>query len=892
LEVRQVNGQSSELTASYTYDTKHRRLTATNAAGQTTIYTYSTQGQLLTVTTPPRAGITENRTTTSVYDTNGYLQTVTGAATGATTTYTYDGYGRMRTATDSDGYGLTYDYDALDRPTKITHPDGTYEETVYNRLDGEKRRDRLGRWSHTFYDALRRPTAVRDAAGRTVTQQWCTCGSLDKLIDGNNNATTWERDLQGRVTREVRANGLAREYTYETTTSRLKKVKDAKNQETQLSYFLDDHVQQVSYVNAQIATPTVSYTFDPVYGRPATMTDGTGATIYSHHPIAIPPALGAGMLASVDGPLSNDTITYSYDERGRMLGRTMNSVTTAWAFDALGRLTTLTDPIGAFTYSYVNTTVRLSNVTYPNGQATSYTYLPNTGDRRLQDIHHKKPDATTLSRFTYGYDADGNVKLWTQQSGTSPANAYDFGYDNADEISSAIYRTTDPTPVILRRYGYAYDPAGNRTAEQIDDAVTGATYDNLNRLVSQQPGGALLFKGTTNEAATVTVGGKPSTTTPSNVFTTTTPVPSGTSTVQVQATDPSGNVRTNTYEVSQAGTSKSFTYDANGNLTSDGTRTYEWDAADRLVTVKEGANTLASFTYDGSGRRATKTAAGVTTTYVYDAADILELRLSSGASKRFVQNRAVDRPLAEVSNGVVSYLVADHLGSVTERTDSAGSTTLQRRYDPWGRILTGGGESGYAYTGREWDEDSDFYYYRARHYDAAMGRFLSEDPIGLIGGPNRYAYVQGNPVNLRDPSGTHPWPPVPVPPVVSYCLWNPLACGLSTPCMLMAEGIEHILTNGQNSDDDRNNALKHCTWACCIAQGVNRQQAIGITFAYEVNQRWTAPCSSQMDRHNNMLGATMGSANPNMNCFDLCDNAGSLQCQKRNIPPYQCTMGE
>ena len=171
----------------------------------------------------------------------------------------------------------------------MTFPDTTFEETVYSRLDPEKRRDRLGRWNHTFYDALRRVVATRDATGATVTQVWCACGSLDKLIDANGNATTWERDLQGRVTREVRGNGSAKEFTYETTTSRLKKAKDAKNQETQYSYFLDNQLQQISYVNAQVTTANASFSYDPVYDRLASVTDGTGTTSYAYNPIPTSP---------------------------------------------------------------------------------------------------------------------------------------------------------------------------------------------------------------------------------------------------------------------------------------------------------------------------------------------------------------------------------------------------------------------------------------------------------------------------------------------------------------------------------------------------------------------------------------------------------------------------
>ena len=73
----------------------------------------------------------------------------------------------------------------------------------------------------------------------------------------------------------------------------------------------------------------------------------------------------------------------------------------------------------------------------------------------------------------------GNILTWTQQTDSDPAKAYDLTYDRTDQLSGAVWRTTDPTPTILKRYGYAYDSAGNRTAEQIDDVPLKASY-NLN----------------------------------------------------------------------------------------------------------------------------------------------------------------------------------------------------------------------------------------------------------------------------------------------------------------------------------------------------------------------------------------------------------------------------
>ncbi|MGH9335187.1 MAG: RHS repeat protein, partial [Vicinamibacteria bacterium] len=265
LRVKQRNGTGYELLQEMTYDAAHQPLTMKDASGKTTSYTYNSEGQILTITTPQRAGITENRTTRYVYDANGYLQSVTGPQTGATTRYTYDGVGRTRTVIDSEEYSLTFDYDVLDRQVKTTYPDGTFEETAYDRLDPSWSRDRLGRWTHRVYDALRRVSSTSDPLGRTVSQVWCSCGSLDALIDANGNRTEWERDLQGRVTKEIRANGSEWLYEYETTTSRLERVTDANGQHKDYEYFLDDNLQSVSYPNPLLPTPNVSFTYDTAY---------------------------------------------------------------------------------------------------------------------------------------------------------------------------------------------------------------------------------------------------------------------------------------------------------------------------------------------------------------------------------------------------------------------------------------------------------------------------------------------------------------------------------------------------------------------------------------------------------------------------------------------------
>lgn len=752
LRVKQYSGGTYEIVQSFTFNTAHLPATRTDASGQTTSYIYNAQGQLSTVTTPPRQGIAESRTWTYSYSADGYLEIVSGPA-GAMTTFTYDGYGRRRTMTDSEAYSLTYDYDGLDRLTRTTYPDATYEETLFNRLDPEGRRDRLGRWTYAYRDALRRVVLTSDPLGNTTRQEWCACDGVDRAIDANAHETSWERDLQGRVTRETRADGAFWEITYESTTSRVKQVHDAKGQRTDYAYFLDDNVRQVSYPTAQVATPSVLYSYDPAYNRLVSTVDGSGATIYTYHPISGGPLLGAGHLAAIDGPFASDTISYGYDELGRVVSRTLAGNATSYAYDALGRVTSISEPMGTFASNYVGSTRRISSMTYPNGQVSTYSYYPTSSDSRLQEVHHRVSlGGATLSRFSYTYDAAGNIRLWTQQF-QGQSRAYELTYDAADRLASASYRTTDPVPLVLARYGYAYDAAGNRTTEQINDSPMVMVHDARNRLVSQQPGGELLFRGSLSEPGFAEVAGQPADVDVDNRFEGAAAVTAGTNNVTVEARDSSGNTRVNTYEVAVAGNAATFGYDANGSLVSEGTRSFEWDGANRLVRVLEASVELVRFVYDGDGRRVQKVSGGVTRTYVYDREDIVEERQSSGATIRYVHGPLVDRPFAKFEAGAANYLLADHLGSVVQITDSSATVIESRQYDLWGNLPQGPDVSGYGFTGRERDAESDLYYYRTRYYDASRGRFLSEDPIGWLGGPNFYSYVRNSPVKYFDPFG-------------------------------------------------------------------------------------------------------------------------------------------
>jgi RHS repeat-associated protein len=296
-----------------------------------------------------------------------------------------------------------------------------------------------------------------------------------------NRATRWQYDQMGRQVAKIYADGSRETYAYDPASGRLVTVTDAKGNVKTHAHYLDGQLAALRY--NQPNTPNVSLTYDGADGRLASMTDGLGTTTYAYHPTT-PGTLGAGQLASVDGPWANDTIAYTYDALGRILQRSIGGVPMSFSFDAAGRPTGVSNQLGSFTIGYDGVTSRPLSVTHSGGQKTEYNYLPATQDFRLQRIRHLKPDGVTpLSAFDYTYDAAGRILSWRQQEGTAAnlARTWDFGYDPADQLTSAV-ATQGGTAV--QSYGWTYDPAGNRLTQTLDGATATSSYNALNELVS------------------------------------------------------------------------------------------------------------------------------------------------------------------------------------------------------------------------------------------------------------------------------------------------------------------------------------------------------------------------------------------------------------------------
>jgi len=211
-----------------------------------------------------------------------------------------------------------------------------------------------------------------------------------------------------------------------------------------------------------------------------------------------------------------------------------------------------------------------------------------------------------------------------------------------------------------------------------------------------------------------------------------------------------------------------FSYDANGNLTSDGIRSYTYDAENRLVTVTQGSSSW-SYVYDYLGRRIQKSGTGITTIRsIYDGWNLIaESDLSGSQVRRFVWGLDVSGSLqgaggvgglleidADLTSANTYFPLYDASHNVIGLYSSSGSLAAAYEYDPFGNLQTIAGSYGASNPFRSatkyTDTETGFVYYGKRYYMPALGRFINRDPIEEAGGVNLYGFCGNDGVNGWD----------------------------------------------------------------------------------------------------------------------------------------------
>jgi RHS repeat-associated protein len=739
-------------TTSYTYNAAGSLATATDVNGGVTKYTYDQDGEMLTITDPRGIVYLQNQ-----YDSNSLVSQQTMADGGiyqfaytldlngnVTQTNVTDPGGFLRTVTfNSDGY-MTSDVHAAGKPEQ--------QSMVYNRQPGTglvlSTTDTLNRTTAMSYDSMANVTSMTRLAGTSnaVTTEFAYNSQFSELTTitdplGNTSVLTYD-DNGNLLTLEDplgNTNSLAYNSNGQPTM-----IQDAQGNQTQLTYSLGNLVSISDPLGRSVSR------FVDGAGRVAAITDPLNHTTRVNYDAA------SEVVSTVD-PLNNKT-SFTYDGNGNLLTVTdANQNTTSYTYnnmdhpisrtdplgnaasaqyDLMGNLTQVTDrksQVTTFAYDGLN---RPNHVTFADGSTIAYTLDAGSRPTTIADsasgtitrsydlFNHLLKETTPQGSVGYTYDADGRRQTMT----VSGQAQVIYTFDNASRLTAIAQGASNVS--------FSYDTDSRRASLTLPNGVVASySYDAASQLtgISYQRAsgslGNLLYGYDLAGRRTSVTGSLASTQLPAAV---------------------SSAVYNANNQLTQWG-STAMTYDANGNTLNDGTNSYVWDARNRLVSAD---NNGASFSYDPPGRRTAKTLLSSTTGFVYDGANPVQEQSGGAATANLLTGGVDEYFLRMDTTGTYSYLT-DALGSTVALTDSTGASVEQYSYGPYGILSSNGNDSNsYTYTGRESD-GLGIDYYRARYYNPATGRFLSEDPSGFRSGINFYAYADSNPISFTDPTGKY-----------------------------------------------------------------------------------------------------------------------------------------
>jgi len=751
-EVLTQTDQMSGVTTN-TFDSHGNVLTSQDALNNTATITYDAHGQLLTVTDP------RNNTTTFTYDTNGNLTRRTDALNNQTN-LTYDARGQVSSVTNALNQTTTFEYDLFGRLKKVTYPDTNFVSATYD-LAGRRTKITDGRGNDTnfAYDAAYRLTGVTDALNHVTAYAYDAMSNLTGVTDALNRTTNYAYDDFNRLARvtypeaSTGAGRLHEDFAYDSAGNLLTKT----DQAGRVTNFCYDNANRV--INStDPALKVTSYEYnarsqmtavvDAISQRYEFVFDALGHVTQEKKGTATRSFVFDVVGNRTQRTDYSGTITnYAFDALNRLTTISYPDTTSAtYGYDALSRLTTATNPSGTVTIGYDNRG-RLSSVTDVFGQVVGYTYDANSNRTQLTlggatnatyqyDVLNRLTqltDAASLA-FTFAYDATNKLTSRTAPNGVASAYQYD-GLNRLTRLTHVKGATT------VADFQYQFN-AVNDITQIIDAAGThGYSYDSVDRLT------AATHPNQPNESYTYDdVGNR-------------------------TASQQGSSYSYQTFNRLVTANGDSYGYDANGNLTTktdaSGSWTYSWDAENRPKQASLSGGVTVTYSYDALGRRIQRSGAGTTIKFIYDAVDVMRDLDATGATiADYLDGLEIDNKLRQTLSGTPAYFATDHLGTTRAMTDASGTVTPSLSYDSFGNLVSGSPTTRYIYTGREFDSDTSLMYYRTRWYDPKGGRFISEDPARFRGGVNQYIYVGNNPSVFRDPSGlerlsayTHTWPP-------------------------------------------------------------------------------------------------------------------------------------
>ena len=597
-----------------------------------------------------------------------------------------------------------FEYDGRGRPIRST--DALGHQTIFeydNAGNVTLIRDANGNATRFRYDARSRLIETINPAGGVIVSEYDLDNNPTSLTDPAGNTTSFAYDARNRVTRRTDANGHDDLFTYDVVDNLISRT-DRNGRITEFAF--DD-------LNRLVTETWV----------------GDGNVIQYEYDAA-----GNLLFASDDF----SSLSFTYDNRNRQ--RTVDnsgtpglpSVVLTYQYDSVGNVTSLADSIGGNA-----------------GGTNSYQYDP------LNRLTQLTQTGTNVSdkRVDFSYDPIGqleSIERFSDLGGTQSVVMSTFVYDTLNRLESLSH---DKNSSNVAFFDLQYDAASRIIEISSVDDTASYSYDRRDQLVSAKRD----IPGNLDESYAYDANGNPT-----------------------QSHQHGDDYQTGPGNRLESDGLFNYAYDDVGNqierteIATGSVRQFTWDYRNRLVAVvdKDASGTeiqRVEFSYDSLNRRISKSVAAadtVLTHFVYDFDDVLlEFVDEDGAAgpsgselaRRYLHGIAVDQVLAQDDGaGNVQWHLTDHLGTVTDLVDNTGSVVNHIEYDSRGNILRQSDAAvttRYLFTGREYDAETNLYYFRRRYFDSTVGRFLSEDPAGLVADVNNYRYAWNDPVRSTDPSG-------------------------------------------------------------------------------------------------------------------------------------------
>ncbi len=678
----------------------------TDFRGRTTQLSWdAATGNLLSVTTPTATG---NQTTSATYDPVWNVPVSVTSPLG-TTSATLDPDTGVVTSSTNPVSGTTY-YSYSPKGDLLQVKNALNQKTILaytSRGELQRVTSPEGRQQRFEYDDASRLTASLPATpnlGPVGWQKYYDYNDMDQVTYTGNvplNGITYpefpyfgvryDYDVEGNVARLNLPGNQKWEWDYDAM-DRVIRARDPLNKQSKITYNLD----------GTVATETDRKNQKTVYtylsgGRLGTSkTYKASGALDSTQTFTYSPT--THLLSSVldSRGSSSEQYSFGYDAIDRMISETGPQGAESWTLDNFGRRTSYSLPNRpTITYSYNGPGGMFSSMAESGstGQRASVSYdaLGRVNTSAIGPVNDFTGYYSKLS--SSAFTPDGQVSQETVQRRGQTLDSRSTIYDLAGRQSKTIVNGQTQL--------FGYDLMGSlRFADYGNDKRYTFSYDSLgNRLNARGDGFLTQFS-----------------------------YGQGNRLLEAVRTDLTTN---------QQVFDKTADYDFNGNMTRWGNANYSWSTDGELTGVSGGAAPGGTYNYDAFGRR--KGQPGETIPSVWDG---------------WSEAEPFDRDL-------VANKIFDPAGSLVQGVDWLNNTPIASlAYAPFGEAartddgsLDASGTDKAQWAGMYNDPSSGLYYARNRYYDPEIGRFISEDPVGLMGGPNVYAYCHNDPINFIDPLG-------------------------------------------------------------------------------------------------------------------------------------------